>query len=96
MDERELIIAYYDLYQNLLTEKQKLYFEEYYHNDYSLAEIAENHEISRNAVFDLLKKACNNLKEYEEKLQLYTKYSQLKRIGLSEEHLDAVLSILEE
>ena len=46
----------YGFYQNLLTEKQKLIFEDYYYEDFSLSEIAENHEISRNAVFDTLKK----------------------------------------
>ena len=96
MDDRELIIAYYDLYQNLLTDKQRLYFEDYYYNDFSLSEIAENYEVSRNAVFDLIKKACNNLYDYENKLHLYDKILKIKKVDLSSEELDVILSILED
>lgn len=55
MENRELIIAYYDLYASLLTEKQRLYFEDYYFMDYSLSEIADNYNVSRNAIYDLIK-----------------------------------------
>ena len=56
----ELTILY-DYYSNLLTDKQRLYFEEYYFNNLSLQEISENYSVSRNAVF-------NSLKEIEKKL----------------------------
>ena len=55
--ENENIISLYDYYKGLLTSKQQEYFEMYYFNDYSLGEIAAYLNISRNAVFDQIKKA---------------------------------------
>jgi len=66
----------YDFYQSLLTEKQRHYMELYYHDDLSLSEIAEQFEVSRQAVFENLKRAEQLLLEYEEKLQLVSKYEQ--------------------
>ena len=60
----------YDLYQNLLTDKQKVYFESYYFDDYSITEISENFNISRNAVHDQLKRAVNKLYNIELKLKI--------------------------
>lgn len=60
-------------YQPLLTEKQQEIFEDYYANDFSLGEIAENNNISRNAVFDTIKKVEKLLENYEKKLQLVKK-----------------------
>lgn len=57
-----------DIYGNLLTEKQNELLDDYYNNDLSLSEIAENQLITRQAVRDNLKKGENNLFEYEEKL----------------------------
>lgn len=45
-----------DCYSDLLTEKQQTYLEYYYQEDYSLSEIAQILDVSRNAVFDNLKK----------------------------------------
>ncbi|MCF7925275.1 MAG: hypothetical protein K9L26_01975 [Candidatus Izimaplasma sp.] len=61
----------YDFYGKLLTNKQKAYFEAYYFNDYSITEIAENHSVSRNAVFDQLKRVEAKLLEYETLLKLH-------------------------
>lgn len=66
----------YDYYKNLLTTKQQIYFENYYFDDLSLAEIAELHQVSRNAVFDQLKKIYLLLEEYEEKLGLLKKFNE--------------------
>lgn len=63
----------YDQYKNLLTEKQRLYFENYYFDDLSLAEIAQLHDVSRNAIFDQLNKIYNLLEDYEIKLGLLKK-----------------------
>ncbi len=57
-------------YLKLLTERQQEILKLYYYEDLSLTEIAENLHISRNGVYDTLKKAQNSLKEYEDKLQL--------------------------
>jgi predicted DNA-binding protein YlxM (UPF0122 family) len=63
----------YDYYKNLLTPKQQMYFENYYFDDLSLAEIAKLHQVSRNAVFDQLNKIYLLLEEYETKLGLLRK-----------------------
>ena len=57
----------YDTYQELLTSKQKVYFELYYQDDLSLSEIAEQFEVSRNAVFDNIKRTGKLLEDYEDK-----------------------------
>ena len=58
----------YDLYGNLLTEKQKMYFEDYYFNNLSLSEMAENYNVSRNAIFKQIHIVIYKLQEYEKKL----------------------------
>ena len=70
----------YDLYGNLLTEKQKLYFEDYYFNNLSFSEMAENYEVSRNAVFKQLHIVIEKLEEYEEKLKLREKKNKISKI----------------
>ena len=56
------------IYKNTLTEKQFEILDEYYNNDFSLSEIAENNEITRQAVRDIIKKGERKLFEFEEKL----------------------------
>lgn len=63
----------YDLYKNLLTEKQRLYFEDYYFNNLSLSEMSENYNISRNAISKQLSAIRNHLRDYEDKLKLNNK-----------------------
>lgn len=70
----------YPYYQTLLTKKQQDVFEDYYFNDYSLSEIAESFEVSRNAIWDILKKVEHNLDEYESKLSLYEKARALNEL----------------
>lgn len=68
----ELAILY-DYYGELLTSKQQVYFEDYYFNNLSLQEIAENYSISRNAVYNSLKEIEKKLKHYEDVLKLHEK-----------------------
>ena len=55
MEEMIYYSELYDLYKNLLTDKQKSYFEEYYFKNLSFSEIAENYNISRNGVYNQVK-----------------------------------------
>lgn len=83
----------YDIYGELLTEKQKTYFDYYYFKDYSLSEIADLLEVSRNAVHMQLKHVVSHLENYEqtlgilkqrEKLQKLIKRIQTKALSLDE------------
>ena len=88
--KREYHIALFDTYKELLTEKQQEYFTLYYFDDLTLSEIAENKDVSRNAVFDQIKKVINILEEYEEKLKVFNKSVKLEEFATK---LDADLSL---
>jgi len=71
----------YDFYGMMLTEKQRDMVELYYLDDLSLAEIAEQFEISRQAVHDNLRRASAQLMEYEEKLRLVERHLRRQDVG---------------
>ncbi|HLS67500.1 MAG TPA: putative DNA-binding protein [Pseudogracilibacillus sp.] len=66
----------YDFYGPLLTDKQRQYVSQYYDEDYSLSEIAEKSNVSRQSVYDTIKRTEQILESYEQKLQLYAKFQQ--------------------
>ena len=88
MENNVKISILLEIYGNLLTEKQRALLENYYNNDLSLSEIAENEQITRQAVRDNLKKGENKLFEYEEKLGF------MKKTKVQEEQIAKVLSEL--
>ena len=63
----------FDLYGSLLTDKQQLYFKDYYFNNLSYGEIGEKYGTSRNAIFNQIKIINEKLNFFEKKLQLYSK-----------------------
>lgn len=71
----------YDLYGELLTEKQREYFEDYYFNNLSFFEMAENYDVSRNAIFKQIHIVIEKLDEYELKLGLLAKKNKLVEIS---------------
>lgn len=79
----------YDIYGNLLTDKQKEYFEAYYFNNLSLSELASIYNISRNAIHKQLKETINKLENYESNLKLSLKNEMLDSIitEISDEEL---------
>ena len=95
-DKREELISLYDVYGCLLTDKQKSYFEEYYFDDLSFSEIASNHGISRNGVFDQIKRVANILSEYEEKLNLLKKKKKIEDLRLDDNIKNEILEIIKE
>ncbi len=68
----------YDFYGALLNEHQRMIFEEYVIDNFSLSEIAEEHGISRQGVHDLIKRISRILESYEEKLHLVSKFMTVK------------------
>lgn len=70
----------YDFYQSLLTPKQQSYMSLYYLDDYSLGEIAEEYEVSRQAVYDNIKRTEAMLEQYEEKLLLFRKFQERNKL----------------
>ena len=96
VSNREEIIELYDLYSGLLTDKQRSYFEDYYYMDLSITEIAENYSISRNGVFDQLKRTTKLLEEYESILKLKTKLDKIELLEMNSSDKEKVLNILKE
>lgn len=80
MEERDYLIILYDFYSELLSNRQREFFEDYYFNNLSLGEISENTLLSRNAVHKNIKSTCDKLYFYEEKLGLYKKRKELYKI----------------
>lgn len=80
MTDRDYLVILYDFYGELLTDKQKEYFEYYYFNNLSLSEISENLGISRNAIHKSIKLIESKLYFYEDKLKLYKKRIILRQL----------------
>ena len=68
----------YDFYGELLTEHQKQIYEALVYNDMSLGEIADEYDISRQGVHDLIKRCDKILNNYEDKLHLIDKFQRVK------------------
>lgn len=83
-----------DIYGCLLTKKQFNIMDLYYNEDLSLGEIAQQCEISRQGVFDAVKKCEHIILEYEEKLGIYA--NQKEYIRQLKEFRQQALDIFEE
>jgi len=77
----------FDFYGPLLTAKQSRIWDSYYQEDYSLAEIAAEEGISRQAVHAILKRTADNLDAYEKKLQLVARFQAGRDALQRVEHL---------
>lgn len=69
----------FSFYGELLTPKQSQYMAEYYEEDHTLAEIADNHGVSRQAIYDSIKRAEDALVNYEEKLKFVEEFENRKQ-----------------
>ena len=70
----------YDLYESLLTDKERQTFVDYYQEDLSLAEIANNRKVSRSAVSKNINNVLDKLKYYESHLRLYLKKEKIRKL----------------
>lgn len=79
MEERIELSLLYDFYGALLKENQRRMFEACILEDYNFTEIAEEESISRQGVYDAIKRATKQLRGYEEKLGLVAKFDRQKQ-----------------
>ncbi len=90
-DETVYRTMLFDFYGELLTDKQKEYFDLHYNEDYSLGEIAEMTGISRQGVWDIIKRAEETLRNTEEKTGLVRRFRETRTaIGEIETALEAL------
>ena len=71
LDEFVEIANLLEIYSSLLSEKQKEYLIDHFENDLSLSEIAKNNNVSRQAIYDNIKRGIALLYDYEDKLKFY-------------------------
>lgn len=78
LQEAVNLSLYFDFYGELLNEKQKSIFEDYVANDMSLSEIAKDYGLSRQGVYDVVKRTGEKLYEYEERLHLAERFRMME------------------
>ena len=84
----------YDIYGGLLTDTQRKYFEDYYFQNLSLSEMAENYSVSRNAVFKQIHVVVDKLEFYEGILHLREKREKI--FNIIKEGPDSIKKRIEE
>ncbi len=89
MDDILYLSSLYDYYKNLLTDKQRSYFEDYYFENLTMEEIAENNEVSKNAVSKTIIEVKDKLNEYENILHLLENKNNIIEL-LSKDELDKI------
>lgn len=94
MSDKVYLTILFDYYEKLLTDKDRQCFKDYYFSNYSLAEIADICNISRNAIHKRLKKIEEELYLYEDKLKLYEKEKKIISLIEDEELKDKIKNIL--
>ncbi len=97
MENREYYNTLFDIYGDLLTDIEKETFKNYYGEDLTIQEIADNRGISKASVSKTIKEALNKVNYYEEKLhlvELQKKLKELLQVDKLEEAKNIVRSIL--
>ena len=89
MEDILYLSSLYDYYKELFTDKQRSYFEDYYFDNLTMEEIAENNKISKNAVSKTIIEVKEKLNEYENILHLLENKNKIESI-LSSEELDKI------
>ena len=89
MDDILYLSSLYDYYKELLTDKQRSYFEDYYFDNLTMEEIAENNDISKNAVSKTIIEVKDKLNEYESILHLMSNRKHIED-ALSSNEIDKI------
>lgn len=79
MEEFLEYIELYDLYKNLLTEKQRSTFKDYFFENLTIEEIAENNKVSKNAISKTIKNIKSILEDSENKINLKKYITNIKK-----------------
>ena len=90
MNNRIYYTSLYDYYASLLTDVQRKYFKEYYFNNLSLTEIADNFNVSKNAISKTLKEVVSKLDYYEKKLKLLKNKELIEKLIKDKEVLEKI------
>ncbi|HZJ84933.1 MAG TPA: sigma factor-like helix-turn-helix DNA-binding protein [Syntrophomonadaceae bacterium] len=90
LEKTKHMVMLLDCYSPLLTAKQGQVLNLYYELDLTISEIAENMDTSRQAIFDLLKRAEHSLINYENKLGLVVKFRE------AHEKLEEVYNLIDQ
>lgn len=93
MENQIYVTSLYDYYKGLLTNKQQEYFEDYYFDNLTMEEIADNNGVSKNAVSKSLIEVKDKLEEYESVLKLYKNKQKIVEI-LEQEELDKIIDYI--
>lgn len=80
MKDREYILNLYEIYKELFTERERDYFENYYYEDYSFQEIADNYEVSKSYASKFVNSIQDKLIKYESALNILDKNNKLREI----------------
>ncbi len=96
MEEALLRTMLFDFYGELLTDKQRQYFDLHYNEDLSLAEIAQSEGITRQGVWDIIRRAEETLRRFEEKTGLVERFAaQRELLSRAEERVARLLPLTE-
>lgn len=96
MEEALFRTMLFDFYGELLTEKQRMYFDWHYNEDLSLAEIAQSEGISRQGVWDIIRRSEESLRRIEEKTGLIARLTAQREAAARAETLLSELTPLTE
>lgn len=77
MSERDYLMDLYDIYKDLLTDKQREYFQNYYFEDLTLQEASDELNVSKQIISKTILQVTNKLKKYESTLHLNKIYNVL-------------------
>lgn len=91
VEKRIELTLLYDFYGALLKENQRRMFEAYMMEDYGYSEIAASEGISRQGAYDAISRATKQLRAYEEKLGLVSRFRrQQKQVEQLRKQFDAL------